>query len=78
MGGKQVLYYSGALALNYHIILSITVSCMPNPECSHTYSMNIRGINYQGFKQRIKPRYCGLSRLHLLGLIQVRKAEGRQ
>ena len=68
MGGEQVLSYSGALALNHHIILAVSVSCMPNPACGHTYSMNIGGVHYQGFKQKIKPRYHGLRLLHLLAL----------
>ena len=63
-----MLSYSGALALNHHIILAVSVSCMPNPACGHTYSMNIGGVHYQGFKQKIKPRYHGLRLLHLLAL----------
>lgn len=68
MGGEQVLSYSGALAQNHRIILPVSVSCMPNPACGHTYSMNIGGVHYQGFKQKIKPRYSGLTLLHLLAL----------
>lgn len=30
--------------------------------------MNIGGVHYQGFNQKIKPRYCGLRLLHLLAL----------
>lgn len=41
MGGEQVLSYSRALALNHHMILPISVSCIPNPACGHTYSVKL-------------------------------------